>query len=690
LKNTCYKTGKLYHIFELKINFFYSLTKKIIKMKKSTTLLKKLFITVCLCSATGLNAANNDVIVPSFVKIQQPVPAEETEQDKEGKYQFYHIRNSHASWGDYDNDGYLDVFYGGRNDHIEYWAPEKNVLYKNRGDETFELVFVPNGDGQMLRAGYWGCPVWFDFNNDGYLDLLVAGVNWSGSKDSFCRLYQNMGANEDGDFIFEQFPNAGGIRRFMNEDDGGKSHQYISVGDYDKDGYIDVVVTGFGIVKEDEGLTGDDYNENARTERMLRLYKNDRGTGFIEIETPLDNTDVFKGLSGGSVNFADMDNDGWLDIVGSGYGTGPEMYVYWNNGDGTFSKEAELELTGSFNSGSGIFDFNNDGLIDILVTGFAPEKDMFIYENKGDRTFTLIDKAAAGFEGLDGGQIAFGDVNHDGLSDILLGGHGEQHEITTWIYLNKGDGTFEQLLNPVTRVSHGTQSLIDANNDGILDVFVLGWTNNSVCDRECTAELWKGTPDNGINAAPSVPAGLNATYRGEAGRVTLTWEASTDDVTHSNALQYNIFVKKQGSSEIFMTVPADITSGFIKVGEFSGQITQTLYDMSIEADENDIFEWGVQAIDNAKKGSTFATSTFSTNGTGLNPVFEKSANVYTSGGVIFYKLLGKATITVIDLSGKVVTKKAVGPNGKLEGLNRGFYILNIVSDSGIVNKSVIL
>ena len=206
-------------------------------MKKFT--LKKSVFGLCVLVGVSMQSFAGDPVVPSFQKLSNPVPNQEKWEDDGdgnpvGSQQFYHIRDVHAAWGDFNNDGYLDLFYGGRNEHIEYWAPEKNVLYINKGDGV--------GDGQMLRAGYWNCPVWFDFNNDGYLDLIVSGIQWRGDggndKDSYTRIYQNMGPNEDGNYFFEEIPSAegikrasGGIRRIVNESDGGKSHQFISVGD---------------------------------------------------------------------------------------------------------------------------------------------------------------------------------------------------------------------------------------------------------------------------------------------------------------------------------------------------------------------------------------------------------------------------------------------------------------------------
>ena len=99
------------------------------------------------------------------------------------------------------------------------------------------------------------------------------------------------------------------------------------------------------------------------------------------------------------------------------------------------------------------------------------------------------------------------------------------------------------------------------------------------------------------NEAPTAPQNLKAVYDQATKMVTFSWDAASDDVTPQEALQYNLYLKKSGSDKFFMTVPADVQTGFIKTGEISGQISTTVYSMYID-DEEATYEWGVQAIDN--------------------------------------------------------------------------------------------
>ena len=91
--------------------------------------------------------------------------------------------------------------------------------------------------------------------------------------------------------------------------DGGRSRQWVSVGDYDKDGYLDLVITGLDDYLDPDGKV----DENGipivhHDRRVVYLYKNNKGKGFIRQETPLDGTKPFLGLSRGTVHFGDMED----------------------------------------------------------------------------------------------------------------------------------------------------------------------------------------------------------------------------------------------------------------------------------------------------------------------------------------------------------------------------------------------
>ena len=447
---------------------------------------------------------------PVFEKVKYPVPAEQA-ATAIVRGQFLHSTDrSDAAWGDYDNDGFLEVTYSGNNEHQRITSRKKfSALYDYQEDGTFKKLDSP------FDVVYYACPTWFDYNNDGLMDLFVPGVKSMDYEndldDVVAYLYENKGIGPDGKYVFEEVnqatpeSNLMGISPIYGSLDGRRSRHYVSVGDYDKDGYLDLVIAGLDDYEDTDGITDENGQPVVHHDRrVLYLYKNNKGKGFIRQETPLDGDKPFTGLSRGSVHFADMDNDGWLDIISSGYGPGEgNLRIYWNNGDGTFSENGQY-LYGSYDSSCFPCDLNADGWTDIVVTGYSATKgqnakSFYVYRNKGGRTFEMLDDLFCGFEGVDGATPSFGDVNHDGLPDILTGGHGESHEITTWLYLNRGDFCFKpcggwyDTASPWTfdRVTHGNNHLIDFDNDGYLDAWNMGWAHSDVCSRECATELYR-------------------------------------------------------------------------------------------------------------------------------------------------------------------------------------------------------
>lgn len=246
-------------------------------------------------------------------------------------------RNMGATWFDYDNDGLLDIY-------ISDWNEcGSNQLYKNNGNNTFTNVTTTSAiESTLPFANYTALP--FDVNSNGSLDVL---------SPNHLQKVNNLFINSSGTFA-EQASLYG-----VNTTSGETG---ITIGDYNKDGFFDIFVTGV------------DANV---------LYTNDGDNTFTEtaVALGLSNTQWSKGVC-----FSDFDLDGDEDLfIVNGFETGmrgaePNFY-FRNQGNNMFDDvSASLGLNEQTVSVEAIdFDYDNDGDIDLLVTNSNGKS--FLYEN---------------------------------------------------------------------------------------------------------------------------------------------------------------------------------------------------------------------------------------------------------------------------------------------------------------------
>ncbi|HLY15797.1 MAG TPA: CRTAC1 family protein [Bryobacteraceae bacterium] len=327
--------------------------------------------------------------------------------------------------GDYDNDGWPDIFLAN---------VTKNQLLHNNHDGTFTDVTDEAGvgggslDGRKMWAVSAG---WFDYDNDGRLDLFVSNYcKWEVNEDPFCGPNPNLRAychpknyaplpntlyHNNGDGTFTDVSAATGIAAVRGKGMG------VAFADYDHDGFMDVFVA----------------NDNAPN----MLFHNVGGKKFEEVALPAGVAYPESGayVSGMGADFRDMDNDGYDDVWLTAF-DGDTFPLFKNRGAaGDFAEitaaSGVATVTRPMSAWSnGIYDFDNDGWKDLLaVRGHVldnialmslrkPEEPNTVLRNLGSGKFQDVSTGAG--EAFQSPQphrgAAFGDLDNDGRVDAVV------------------------------------------------------------------------------------------------------------------------------------------------------------------------------------------------------------------------------------------------------------------------------
>lgn len=252
-----------------------------------------------------------------------------------------------ASWGDYNNDGFLDVYISNR-DEVGFSTP--NYLYRNNGDHTFTDVSTTVGLNTDAHSSF--CSAFFDMDNDGDQDLFVANDR---------NIYPNFLYKNNGDGTFTDISASSGAGIYMDA-------MSATIGDYNHDGWMDIYITNT-------------FEGNV-------FLRNNGNETFQDVATSTGTE--FNAIGWGSL-FFDAENDMDLDIYVSGKLDGNPSLIpyafYENHNDGTFSEPSptgfESDNSSSYANATG--DFNNDGLFDIVVSNDFDDN-MFLWENQTTTT----------------------------------------------------------------------------------------------------------------------------------------------------------------------------------------------------------------------------------------------------------------------------------------------------------------
>ena len=223
-----------------------------------------------------------------------------------------------------------------------------------------------------------------------------------------------------------------------------------------------------GDADQDLLITGRDGSPN----HYAHFYLNDGSGNF----TP-DTTQPFEPSIGGNLEFADIDNDGDLDLFMTGRDNNNLIFskLYQNDGTGGFSEVTSTPFLSVGGSASAFFDMDNDNDLDLILAGKnnSNQKKTTLYENDGSGNFSLVSNIL--FENVDLAAIAIEDSDNDGDLDVLINGENDSGVPVCQLYLNDGTGAFNLLVGtPFIQTSIGTVDFADFDNDNDMDVLVTG------------------------------------------------------------------------------------------------------------------------------------------------------------------------------------------------------------------------
>jgi hypothetical protein len=334
--------------------------------------------------------------------------------------------------GDYDGDGFQDIFLSGYG---------KSVLYRNNGDETFRETTAESG---VVAPGWSTSAVWFDYNNDSRLDLFVCQFADHSSLKS-CGASNSYGGKIEGardtetsycyPAVFPPMPS----HLYRNDANGRFS-------DVSKEtGISDSLGKAFGVVATD--INKDGYLDlfQASDTAANFLFANREGKAFEEIglAAGVGYSEHGSPRSGMGVDASDFDEDGQQDLFVANVDQ-ETFSIYHNNGDETFtdfSRESGVADPTRLLSGWGLrfFDYDNDGPVDLILANGHPndhvdqrmqgvtyKEPLLLFHNEGNGRMADVSKTAGVvFQNKYAARgLAVGDLNNDGYPDMVVGING--------------------------------------------------------------------------------------------------------------------------------------------------------------------------------------------------------------------------------------------------------------------------
>jgi len=414
----------------------------------------------------------------------------------------YDIMSGGGVAGDFNNDGYHDLFMLAGGGYADY-------LFINNQDSTF-----------TNQAQSWGVDVFehafgasaVDFNNDGYLDIFVTSYGPASEPAAAgeFKLYQNNGPDENGHWSFTNVAEQVGVNRLL---DGVKDGLGSAWGDYDLDGDLDLFICG--------------YNENRICNRVFNNNGPDEN-GHWSFTDVTDQTGIAQtGIRGFLPQLVDMNNDRYPELILIADSGTCKYFV--NNRDGTFSNRTDQARGIETANGMGVDvgDVNNDGLLDLYVSSITyPETNgpgnVLLIQNE-DGSFDNTARENGTYNGHWGWGVLIADVDNDADRDLVEtnGYIGTFSGDPAVLFENTNSGIeFNEVAHQAGFIQNGQGRGIvrlDIENDGDLDIAIFEYNGqlrlfrNEVITNETPADRnWIRIKLDTSERASLAPDGIGA------------------------------------------------------------------------------------------------------------------------------------------------------------------------------------
>ncbi|PKL79118.1 MAG: hypothetical protein CVV25_09195 [Ignavibacteriae bacterium HGW-Ignavibacteriae-4] len=384
---------------------------------------------------------------------------------------FDSLRANSILFFDFNNDNKNDLFIISQ-DKYGNWLTK---LYKNSNGTLIEVKDTPFDEYPF------GSVVASDIDNDGDNDIFIAGIkgnklfiNTSGTFKRY-NVHSIFGSSRevaisdiDNDGVVEFFANYEGYRyitniyKYNNDESYSEIKKHpIDIGgklrfsDIDNDGFEDLLISG--------------YDESGKTK--TKLYKNSAGTFEQVLDAPFGN------VAYGSIEFSDIDNDGYEDLIVSepieSNENGTRLY---KNNSGTFEEVLNTPFEDLTEVSLAFSDLNNDGYSDLIFNG-KDKSDSYITKLYLNESGTFKTVTSLGLDSIGGGSIALSDVDGDSYDDILISGQNKEGKLITKLYKNEQGEFIGQYGTPFEGLYSSSIAFSDVDVNGFVDILMLGHSN---------------------------------------------------------------------------------------------------------------------------------------------------------------------------------------------------------------------